>query len=34
MNADRSAAIDFPRFVDEVAGHFTCGIVKELIARV
>ena len=32
-NADRSAAIDFSRFVDKVAGHFTCGIVKELIAR-
>ena len=32
--ADRSAAVDFSRFVDEIAGHFTRGIVKELIARI
>jgi adenosylhomocysteine nucleosidase len=32
--ADRSAPIDFPRFVAEVAGHFTRGIVKQLIAEI
>ena len=32
--ADHSAAIDFVAFVDKIASHFTCGIVKELITRV
>jgi adenosylhomocysteine nucleosidase len=32
--ADHSAAIDFGPFVEKVASHFTCGIVKELIRRV
>jgi len=32
--ADHSAAIDFVAFVEKIASHFTCGIVKELITRV
>ena len=31
--ADHSAVINFPRFVDKVASHFTCGIVREFIAQ-
>jgi adenosylhomocysteine nucleosidase len=31
--ADHSAVIDFPRFVDEVASHFSRGILKEFLAR-
>jgi adenosylhomocysteine nucleosidase len=30
--ADHSAALDFVAYVEKVASHFTCGIVKELIA--
>jgi adenosylhomocysteine nucleosidase len=32
--ADHSAAVDFVPFVEQVASHFTCGIVKELISAV
>jgi adenosylhomocysteine nucleosidase len=32
--ADHSAAVDFMPFVEKVASHFTCGIVKELICAV
>lgn len=32
--ADHSAAVDFIPFVEKVASHFTCGIVKELISAV
>ena len=32
--ADHSAAVDFIPFVEKVASHFTCGIVKELICAV
>lgn len=32
--ADHSAAVDFIPFVEQVASHFTCGIVKELISAV
>jgi len=31
--ADHSAVMNFPRFVDKVASHFTCGIVREFIAQ-
>jgi len=31
--ADHSAVINFPRFVDKVASHFTCGIVRGFIAQ-
>jgi adenosylhomocysteine nucleosidase len=31
--ADHSAVIDFPRFVDEVASHFSRGIVREFLAQ-
>jgi adenosylhomocysteine nucleosidase len=31
--ADHSAVIDFPRFVDEVASHFSRGILKEFLAQ-
>jgi len=29
--ADHSAALDFPRFVDRVASHFTCGCILRLL---
>jgi adenosylhomocysteine nucleosidase len=32
--ADHSAAVDFIPFVEQVASHFTCGIVRELISAV
>lgn len=32
--ADHAAAVDFVPFVEQVASHFTCGIVKELISAV
>lgn len=32
--ADHCAAVDFIPFVEQVASHFTCGIVKELISAV
>jgi|SRR5579862_2150471 len=32
--SDHSAAVDFVSFVEKVASHFTCGIVKELIRRI
>ena len=32
--ADHCAAVDFVPFVEQVASHFTCGIVKELISAV
>lgn len=32
--SDHSAAVDFVSFVDQVASHFTCGIVKELVRRI
>jgi adenosylhomocysteine nucleosidase len=32
--ADHSAAVDFIPFVEKVASHFTCGIVRELISAV
>ena len=31
--ADHSAVIDFPRFVDQVASHFSRGILMELLAQ-
>ena len=31
--ADHSAVIDFPRFVDELASHFSRGILKEFLAQ-
>ena len=32
--ADHSAAVDFTPFIDRIASHLTCGIVRELIAQV
>ena len=32
--ADHSAAIAFAPFIDEIASHLTCGIVRELISQV
>jgi adenosylhomocysteine nucleosidase len=32
--ADHSAAVDFTPFIDEIAGHITCGIVRELISQI
>jgi adenosylhomocysteine nucleosidase len=32
--ADHSAAIDFAPFIDRIASHITCGIVRELIAHI
>jgi len=29
--ADHQAVIDFPRFIKQVASHFTAGIVKRLV---
>jgi adenosylhomocysteine nucleosidase len=31
--ADHSAIIDFPRFVEKVASHFSRGILRELLAQ-
>jgi adenosylhomocysteine nucleosidase len=32
--ADHSAAIAFAPFIDQIASHITCGIVKELVSQV
>lgn len=29
--ADHDAHIDFPKFVDQIASHFTCGVVRRLL---
>ncbi|HAQ38496.1 MAG TPA: 5'-methylthioadenosine/adenosylhomocysteine nucleosidase, partial [Saprospirales bacterium] len=29
--ADHDAHLDFPIFVDQIASHFTCGVVKRLL---
>jgi adenosylhomocysteine nucleosidase len=31
--ADHAAPVDFARFVDNVASHFTSGIVTEMLAN-
>jgi adenosylhomocysteine nucleosidase len=31
--ADHAAAVDFVPFIDRIASHFTCGIVRELVRR-
>jgi adenosylhomocysteine nucleosidase len=31
--ADHSAPLDFVRFIDVVASHFTSGIIKEMVAQ-
>jgi adenosylhomocysteine nucleosidase len=33
-NADASAAVDFKRFADDIAPHYTLGIVRELLSRI
>ena len=32
--ADQHSTIDFPKFIDEVASHFTAGIIKQLVPKI